>query len=70
MDRPRCVLMDLQMPGLSGADVQMALNRAKADIPVIVITAQGSPVVHEECMRAGAVAYLCTRWTNTYCSMP
>jgi FixJ family two-component response regulator len=38
VDRPDCLLLDLQMPGLSGMDVQSALNRAKAHIPVVVAT--------------------------------
>jgi FixJ family two-component response regulator len=55
---PDCLLLDLRMPGLSGTDVQMALNRAKQHIPVVVMSAHDSTVAAEECMRAGAVAYL------------
>ena len=58
-DRPQCLLLDLQMPGLSGTDVQRALNRVGAHIPVVIITAHDSPGAREECMREGAVAYLC-----------
>jgi FixJ family two-component response regulator len=58
-DRPECLLLDLQMPGLSGADVQRALNREGAHIPTIIITAHDSPGAREECTRLGAVAYLC-----------
>ena len=57
--RPDCLFLDLQMPGLSGMDVQSALNQAKAHIPVVVITAHDSPVARQECMHAGVVAYLC-----------
>jgi FixJ family two-component response regulator len=58
-DRPECLLLDLQMPGSSGADVQRALIHAGARIPTIIITAQDSPGAREECTRLGAVAYLC-----------
>src|SRR5580700_6818144 len=58
-DRPECLLLDLQMPGLSGTDVQRALLRAGARIPTIIITAQDSPGAREECIRLGAVAHLC-----------
>jgi FixJ family two-component response regulator len=58
-ERPDCLLLDLQMPGLSGADVLRALNRAGAHIPTIIVTAHDSPGAREECMREGAVAYLC-----------
>jgi FixJ family two-component response regulator len=58
-DRPECVLLDLQMPGLSGADVLRELNRSGAHIPTIVVTAHDSPGARAECERLGAVAYLC-----------
>ncbi len=56
---PDCLMLDLQMPGLSGSDVQRALNRADARVPVIIITAHDAPAAREECLREGAVAYLC-----------
>jgi FixJ family two-component response regulator len=58
-DPPECLLLDLQMPGLSGADVLRALNRSGAHIPTIIVTAHDSPGAREECLRLGAVAYLC-----------
>jgi FixJ family two-component response regulator len=58
IDRPDCLVMDLRMPGLGGADVQRALNRAGADFPVVIMTAHDSPGAREECRREGAIAYL------------
>jgi len=58
-DRPDCLLLDLQMADLSGTEVQKALNEAGAQFPVVIITAHDSPNAREECMREGAVAYLC-----------
>jgi len=58
-DEPDCVMLDLQMPDLSGTDVQRALRSAGARFPVIIITANDRPGAREECMREGAVAYLC-----------
>ncbi len=57
-DTPQCALLDLQMPGLSGADVLRALKRAGAQFPVIIITAHDASGVRDECMREGAAAYL------------
>ena len=57
-DKPDCLMLDLQMPGLSGTEVQRALNCAGAHLPVIVMTANDAPGAREECMREGAVAYL------------
>jgi FixJ family two-component response regulator len=59
VDRPDCLVLDLQMPGLAGTDVQRQLNCAGAHLPVVLITAHDAPSVREECMRQGAVAYLC-----------
>jgi FixJ family two-component response regulator len=58
-NRPDCVVLDLAMPDLSGADVQRALNGAGAHFPVVIITAHDEPGVREDCMRRGAAAYLC-----------
>ena len=57
-NRPDCVVLDLTMPDLSGADVQRELNRAGAHLPVVIITAHDEPGVREDCMRRGAAAYL------------
>jgi FixJ family two-component response regulator len=56
--RPACLLLDQQMPGLSGIDVQRELNRAQANIPVIIITGNDCHIAREACMREGAVNYL------------
>ena len=57
-EQPSFLLLDLQMPGLSGADVQRELNRSGAHVPVVIITARDGPDVREECLREGAIAYL------------
>jgi FixJ family two-component response regulator len=58
-DRPDCLVLDLQMPGLSGTEVQRSLMMAGASFPIVIITAHDSPNLREECMRAGAIEYLC-----------
>jgi FixJ family two-component response regulator len=58
-DRPDCLVLDLQMPGLSGTEVQHTLRIGGARFPIIIITAHDSPSLREECMSAGAIAYLC-----------
>ena len=57
-DRPDCLVLDLQMPEMSGRDVQQALRTAGARFPIIIITAHDSPSQRDECMSAGAIAYL------------
>lgn len=58
-DRPDCLVLDLQMPGLSGVEVQKSLVSAGAQFPVVIITAHDTPSLREECIRQGAAAYLC-----------
>jgi FixJ family two-component response regulator len=58
-DRPDCLILDLQMPGLSGTEVQQSLRMAGATFPIVIITAHDSPSLREECLGAGAVEYLC-----------
>jgi FixJ family two-component response regulator len=58
-DRPDCLVLDLQMPDISGTEVQQALHLAGAHFPIVIITAHDAPAMRDECMRLGAVAYLC-----------
>jgi len=58
-DRPDCLVLDLQMPGLSGVEVQKSLVSAGANFPVVIITAHDTLSQREECIRHGAAAYLC-----------
>jgi FixJ family two-component response regulator len=58
-DRPDCLLLDLQMPDVSGVEIQQALNTAGARFPIIIITAHDSPRLREECMLRDAAGYLC-----------
>jgi FixJ family two-component response regulator len=58
-DRPECLLLDLQMPGFSGQEVQQALSAAGAQFPVLIVTVSDTPSLREECMRLGAADYLC-----------
>jgi FixJ family two-component response regulator len=55
---PDCVILDYQMPGLTGRDVQRHLTLAKMRLPIIVVTAHDQPALREQCLADGAVAYL------------
>ncbi len=57
--QPDCLVLDLQMPGLTGLDVQRILTGAGARFPTIIITAHDEPETRARCMAAGAAAYLC-----------
>jgi len=57
--RPDCLVLDLQMPGLTGLEVQKALTGTGARFPTIIITAHDEPETRARCLAAGAAAYLC-----------
>ncbi len=56
--RPDCLVLDLQMAGLNGRDVQRHLNGLQTPIPLIMITAHDEPTIREQCLADGASAYL------------
>ena len=52
------VITDLRMPFVSGMTVVYAIHKIFPALPVIVLTAFGSPDVKAECLRQGAAAFL------------
>jgi two-component system NtrC family sensor kinase len=55
---PDLVITDQQMPGLSGLELIDQLKSAAPEIPVILMTAEGSEQLAIEALRAGAFDYL------------
>jgi FixJ family two-component response regulator len=55
---PECLIVDLQMPEMTGLELQRHLNRAGLRIPTIVITAHTENDMRALCVAAGAKAYL------------
>ena len=53
-----CVILDVQMPGLNGIEVQTRLRRIRQDIPVVFVTAHDDRVARERALAGGAVAFL------------
>ena len=58
MERPLCVVSDLNLPAMSGLDLLIELRRRSWPTPVIIITAFDSPSTRQEAMRRGAAAYM------------
>ena len=55
------LLLDLRMPEMDGFDVIRALrgrDDALRDLPIIVVTADASPGLEDECLETGADAVL------------
>jgi FixJ family two-component response regulator len=57
-EMPECLIADLQMPGMTGLELQHNLNREGIRIPTIIITAHDETGVRKRCEAAGAVAFL------------
>jgi two-component system response regulator FixJ len=53
-----CVVTDLQMPGLSGLDLQKALGGRGLAVPMVFVTGFGTVRTSVQAMRDGAVDFL------------
>ncbi len=52
------VITDLRMPFVNGMTLIFAIHEIFPTLPVIVLTAFGSPEVKDECLRQGAAEFL------------
>jgi FixJ family two-component response regulator len=53
-----CVIADLQMPGMTGVELQSALLRRGRHIPMIFITAYPDERIRAQVLERGAVGFL------------
>ena len=53
-----CLVLDLQMPGLSGLDLQKRLAEVGLEIPIVFLTGHGDIPASVQAMKAGAVEFL------------
>jgi len=55
---PDCLILDLQMPEMTGLELHRDLGRKGVQIPTIIITARNEAEMREQCASAGAIAFL------------
>ena len=55
---PSCLVLDVQLPGLSGLDLQRRMAEVNLEIPIIFITGHGDIPTSVRAMKAGAVEFL------------
>lgn len=55
---PSCVVLDLQLPGLSGLDLQKQMAEAGLYTPIVFLTGHGSIPASVQAMKAGAIEFL------------
>lgn len=53
-----CLIVDVQLPGMSGIELQLMLRAKGSTAPIIVITAHGSDAIREQAEQAGCAAFL------------
>jgi len=55
---PDCVVLDVQMPEMSGLQIQQRLSEIGVSVPVVMITGHDEAGAQEACLAAGASSYL------------
>jgi DNA-binding NtrC family response regulator len=58
MEPPACLILDVNLPGLSGLDLQQELVDAGIPIPIIFLTGHGNIPMSVRAMKAGAMEFL------------
>lgn len=64
-DSPGCLVLDVELPGLNGLDLQRELARAGIEIPIIFITGHGDIPMSVRAMKSGAVEFLTKPFLDT-----
>jgi FixJ family two-component response regulator len=57
LGRPDCVVLDLQLPGMTGVELLRRFSVLKDPPPVIVITGNDEVELREQCMALGSKRY-------------
>lgn len=57
-EAPSCLVLDLQLPGLSGLDLQKRMGEVGLEIPIVFLTGHGDIPASVQAMKAGAVEFL------------
>ncbi|GLS33526.1 DNA-binding response regulator [Mesorhizobium albiziae] len=55
---PNCLILDVNLPDLSGLDLQRFISVERTDMPIIFVTGYGDVPMTVKAMKAGAVEFL------------
>jgi DNA-binding NtrC family response regulator len=58
IEPPDCMVLDVDLPGLSGLEFQQRLVRERASIPIIFLTGKGDIPMSVRAIKAGAIEFL------------
>ncbi len=53
-----CLILDIQLPGIDGLELQDKLIESDNRVPIVFVTAQGTQANREKAMRRGASGFL------------
>lgn len=56
--KPSCLVLDVNLPGLSGLDLQRELAKSDVEVPIIFLTGHGDIPMTVRAVKAGAVNFL------------
>ena len=65
VEKTKCLILDIAMPGMSGFDVQRELRHRKHPIPIVFITAHKDETTRPNILEEGAVACLLKPFSET-----
>lgn len=57
-EMPSCVVLDLELPGQSGLDLQKRMAEAELEIPIVFLTGHGNIPASVQAIKAGAIEFL------------
>jgi FixJ family two-component response regulator len=53
-----CLILDVQLPGITGLELQERLAGAENRVPIVFVSARGTRANREKAMRRGATGFL------------
>ena len=65
VNRTRCLILDVALPGMCGPDLQRELTLRRQEIPIVFITAHGDETVRPRVLEQGAVECLFKPFSET-----
>jgi FixJ family two-component response regulator len=55
---PGCLILDFNLPGMNGLELQAEMNRRKIQLPIIFLTAHNNKMVKDSALKAAAFCFM------------
>lgn len=53
-----CLILDVNLPGMTGIELQQQLNNAALEIPIVFISGQADDTIRQQLLQNGAAGFL------------